>query len=72
MIEIYEGVYRPKGGAQRVARHHFSGPLQQHRQNLKRLILEANLPAVLAQFGRVNVGLEHAKSNLASASVAMR
>src|SRR6266849_888652 len=50
VIEINERVVRPEHLAEFIARDHVSGMFQQHRQNLKRLILQPDSSAVLEEF----------------------
>ena len=61
MVEIHEGVGGPKFLAQFLARDHIAGALQQQGQHLERLLLQAKLRAVLAQFARGEVELEDSK-----------
>src|SRR6266849_11037518 len=48
MIEIDERVGRPKLAAQFLPSNYLAGLLQQHRQNLKRLLLKLDLYALFA------------------------
>ncbi|MGB2836464.1 MAG: hypothetical protein WBC30_12625, partial [Candidatus Sulfotelmatobacter sp.] len=51
----------PEFLAQFLARHHIAGALQQQGQNLKRLLLQAKLGAVLAQFASGKIEFENTK-----------
>jgi hypothetical protein len=58
MIEIDEGVRRPKLATQFLSGNHFSWSFKQGRQNLQRLLLELYLLSPLAQFPSVKIDLE--------------
>ena len=62
MVEIHEGVRRPKSFLEFLASYHVSGMLKQHRQDLQGLFLKANPQAVLAQFAGAKIQLENSKS----------
>lgn len=63
MIEINEGVRRPKSVAQFLPGNQFSRPFKECRQNLKRLFLELYLLSPLAQFPGVEIDLEGAEAD---------
>jgi hypothetical protein len=62
VVEVDEGVGRPEFLLQLFARDHLAGALQQQRQDLKWLLLQAQLDSVLAQFARVEIELKHSKA----------
>ena len=70
VVEIHEGVGGPEFLAQLLASHHVASALQQQSQNLKRLLLQTKLGAVLAQFAGGEVELEYSKAR-DSAGVAL-
>jgi hypothetical protein len=63
VIEVNEGVARPQLLQQLVARHDLAGPLDQSRQDLERLLAQPHADALLAQFARSAVDLEHAETH---------
>ena len=62
MVEVDEGVRRPKLAAQFLSGNQFSRSFQQRRQYLQRLILELYLLSPLAQFPGVEIDLERAEN----------
>src|SRR5271156_870553 len=73
MLEIYKRVCRPKRLLNFLARHNFSRPLEQHHQNLRRLIAQSRLAfAVLAQLARQAIKLKHAEAKLAALARGLR
>jgi hypothetical protein len=48
MIELYDGVVRPKALPNLVTRDHFTGRLEEHSKNLERLLLKSNPAPLLA------------------------
>jgi hypothetical protein len=50
VVEINERVVRPELLAEFIACDHVAGMFQQHGQNLKRLVLQPDSPAVLEEF----------------------
>jgi hypothetical protein len=61
VVEVNERIGGPKLLLQLFARDDFAGTLQQQRQHLKRLPLQTQLHAVLAQLARAQIELEHTK-----------
>src|SRR5439155_18180213 len=62
VVEIDEGLGRPQPVAKLFPGHRLTRPLEQHRQNLKRLLLESELHAVLPQLAGSKIDLEHAET----------
>jgi hypothetical protein len=60
MIEIYDRL-APKLFAQRLSGYQLSGFIQQHRQDLERLLLQPYAQATLGQFAGAKVDLEDAE-----------
>ncbi len=58
MIEINERVVRPELLAEFIACDHVAGMFQQHRQNLKRLVLQPDSPAVLEKFSCAEINFK--------------
>jgi hypothetical protein len=58
MIEIDEGVCWPESVAKLFSCNHLAGMLDQHAQDLERLLLELQLESILAQLACRNVYLE--------------
>ena len=58
MIEVDERVRRPERLLKLLAADDLAGTLEQHRQDLDRLLLKPNPQAPLAQFTRDEVQLE--------------
>ena len=63
MIKINECVTGPQSLAQLFAAHNFARMLHQDEQNLKRLLLKANLGAIPTQLTSLCVQLENAEVN---------
>ncbi len=63
MFEVYKSVSGPKLVPQFLAGNNLSRPLQQDRQNLKRLLLETNPLSALAQLSGGEVDLKDAEAN---------
>ncbi len=63
IVEIHEGVGGPEFLAQIVAGDDLAGIFQQHRENLERLVLKANLQAAFAQFAGGEVRLKNSELN---------
>src|SRR5258708_18642215 len=63
MVEVHEGIGGPQFLAQIFAGHHFSMALQKHGQYLKRLFLQAELDAVLAEFASRKIKLEDSEAH---------
>jgi hypothetical protein len=61
-IKINDSTVGPKPADQFFAGYDLSGVLEQSREYLKRLLLESQPNAVLAQFSAANVHLESAES----------
>ena len=62
MIEIDEGVGGPQPVAKLFPGHRLTGPLEQHRQNLKRLLLKPEPHAVFPQLAGSKIDLEYAET----------
>jgi hypothetical protein len=58
MLEIDEYITRPELSVQFLARHHISGPLEQNRQNMKRLFRDPDPMSMLEQLPRLKIELE--------------
>jgi hypothetical protein len=67
MVEIDEGIGRPNLSPQFLARDHIAGAIQQRRQDLQRLTLQAQPYAALAQFARANIQFEIVETQYARA-----
>jgi hypothetical protein len=63
MVEINEGVALPQPVAKFFAANDLAGMLQQHSQDLARLVLQLDLDALFSQLGRAQVQLKNAKPN---------
>jgi len=63
VIEFDDGVVRPEPAADFIPRHHLTGPIQQHAENLERLVLQRNLSVAASQLPRTRVEFEAAKSD---------
>jgi len=63
VVEIDKSVGGPKAGAELLAGDHLTRILQQDGQDLKRLLLDLDLLAVLAQFGGGKIGLENTETH---------
>src|SRR5438132_14024357 len=61
MVKVNERIAGPQLQPQLLARHHMSRTLEQHQQDLKRLILELDAPPLFAQLARQPIGFEGAK-----------
>ena len=62
-LEVDERVRRPKLFLEFFPRHDLAGTLQQHIQNLKRLLLQLDFAALPAQFAGLKINLEDPKPN---------
>jgi len=58
MVKFDKGVVRPKPTAHFVARDDLPGVHKQRREDLEGLLLESNLPPILAQFSRPKIDLK--------------
>src|SRR5436309_3353772 len=63
VVEVHECATRPKLLLQLFPRHHLAWPLQEHGQDLKRLLPKPDLQPALAQFAGAQVQLEHAEAD---------
>jgi hypothetical protein len=63
VIEIHEHAFRPECLAKLIPAEHLLRPAEQESQSPERQILNLDLDAVLAEFSRVHIGLEHAEAN---------
>ncbi len=70
MVEIDEGVGGPEFLAQIIASDHVASALQEQGEHLERLILQAELGAVLAQLAGGEVELEDAKAGDSAGAIA--
>src|SRR5580700_7232412 len=61
-VEIHEGVDRPQSLAQFFPRHHFASMLCQQGENVKRLFLQFDSNAALAQLAGPQVNLKNAET----------
>jgi hypothetical protein len=61
VIEINKGFRRPNLRAKFLTGHQFAGPIQQRREHLNRLALQAQLDASLSQFAGPNIKLKPVK-----------
>src|SRR5579872_3297280 len=61
VVELDHGIIRPQRLADLVAEHHVTGMLEHHEKNAERLLVQPDLDALLAQFGRANIELEGAE-----------
>jgi hypothetical protein len=64
VVKVDEGVDRPEPSPQFLSMDNFSGSLQQHCQELERLVLELDLAAIPAKFRCGQVGLEYSKTDV--------
>ena len=62
VVEIHERVRGPELLRKFLARYDLAGVLEQHRQDSERLLLKPDSQAVLAQFTRTKIHLEHPKT----------
>jgi hypothetical protein len=58
VIEINECVVRPELLPEFIARDHAAGMFEKHCQNLKRLVLQPDPPAVLEEFTRAEINFK--------------
>ena len=58
MLEVDERAVGPQPVPELLAGQHFSRPLEQHRQQLERLVLQAEAHAVFPQLTRAEIELE--------------
>ena len=65
MLEVDERAVGPQPAPELVAGQHFSRPLEQHRQQLERLVLQPEAHAVLPQLSRAEIELESPESESA-------
>src|SRR6516165_1978815 len=65
-VKIYESVGRPQLSPKFLTRDYFAWPFQQHRQNLKRLILNVDQNTAAIELASCQVGLEESKAKAAS------
>ena len=65
VLEVDERAVRPQPLPELVAGQHLAGPLEQHGQQLERLVLQAEAHAVLAQLARAEIELESSESESA-------
>ena len=63
MVEIDKRFGVPQAGAQVFASDYFAGALQQHRQHLKGLFLDADFGAVLAQLSERKICFESSETD---------
>ena len=62
VVEVYEGIRGPEPLLQILARYDLADVLDQHGQNLKRLLLNSDLQSVLSEFAGTEIKLEDAKA----------
>ena len=62
MIEIDEGLGRPQAIADFFPGDGLAGTFEQHRQNLKRLLLKPDSDSPLPQLAGAKIDLEHGKT----------
>ena len=70
VVKIHKGVRSPKFLLQILATHYFACVLDQGGQELKWLLLDSDLRAVLSEFARIEVNLEDAKAKASSLMIA--
>jgi hypothetical protein len=58
MVEVDKRICRPQMGSQFFPRDDLARPLDQHHQNLKRLLLKPDLGSIATQFSGAEIGLE--------------
>src|SRR6266481_1688075 len=63
VFKIYKGVSGPKPVSQFFPCNNFTRMLQEHSQDLERLLLKPDLPAIPAEFSRTQVRLISSESN---------
>jgi hypothetical protein len=61
VIELDHSVVGPKLPADFLAQHHLARALQQHAQNLERLVLKPDPGAAFAQLARAHIQFERTK-----------
>jgi len=62
VVEIHEGVCGPECPLKVLSTDDLAGVLQQHRQDLKGLLLKPHSQAALAQFARTKIHFEYPKA----------
>jgi hypothetical protein len=62
VIEVYEGIRGPEPLLQILAHYDLAGVLDQHGQDLKRLLLNSDLQSMLSEFAGAEIKLEDAKA----------
>ena len=65
VVEVDEGIRRPKRLLEFLSCDHVAHVLEQHRQDLKRLLLELDLQALLAKLARSKIDLESPEADSA-------
>jgi hypothetical protein len=63
MIEIHESIGRPQASPKVFPGDDFTGTLEEHGQDLKGLLLEANLETVSAKLASAKVYLKGSKAD---------
>lgn len=63
MVEVHKRLDGPQPGTHLVTRDDLAGPLQQHSQDLKGLILEFDFDPVAAQFSCAQIHLEDTETD---------
>jgi len=64
VVEVHDSVGGPKFRLEFLTRYHLAHALEQHRQDLKRLLLQFDLQAFPAQFARSKINLESPEADL--------
>ena len=55
VVEINKGIFRPQAFAKLFAGNHLAGLFEQDRENLERLLLQPDLPAVLVKLASAQI-----------------
>jgi len=63
VVEVHEGVGRPKPSLEVLSRHQLAGAFQQHSKDLEGLLLKLNPQATFANLAGAEVNLEDSEAD---------
>jgi hypothetical protein len=63
VVEVHKGVGRPKTAVQFLSRNDFTRTLQEHGQDLERLLLKPYFDAIAAKLSSTQVGFKGSKAD---------